>query len=104
MNGQAEKVAAAFGEYFIPQFVKECAARGIHFNSDEEVQAALESANLIDQCEKTAQDQGLFQEESPIIQANELLKQAAYQGLEEMNEGQDERTQAAQNILNAFQG
>ena len=75
MNGQMEKVAVAFGEYFVHRFVKECAARGITFSNEEELQAAIETSQMLQQCEKTAQANGIAPV-SPKIAAHRMLKQA----------------------------
>lgn len=75
MNEQLEKVASSFGEYFVPRFIKECAARGIEFDNEEDLRAALETCVMLDQCEKTARANGTAPV-SPKQEAAMLLKQA----------------------------
>jgi len=95
-NEKLEKVAESFGEYFVPQFIKECAARGIEFKSEEDLAAAIESATLLDQYEKQAQAEDVQQ--SPIVAANDMLKKAMH--VEGTNEGVNltEKKAAAANI------
>lgn len=79
---EMEKVAEALTERFVPMFVKECQARGIEFANEQELRAGLESAILIQHAAPAQQEQrkeaAAGKLNSPVIAANELLKQAMY--------------------------
>ncbi|HDL84896.1 MAG TPA: hypothetical protein ENH11_00935 [Candidatus Acetothermia bacterium] len=74
MDNQMTKVAASFGDYWVPHFEKECAARGITFASEQDLQAGIETALMLRECEKIAADSGVAS--SPKLKARDLLKQA----------------------------
>jgi hypothetical protein len=72
-KAELEKTAAALTEYFVPQFIKECEARGITFKNEAELTAGIESAITIQHV--AGQKQEKQASESGIIRANEMLKQ-----------------------------
>lgn len=100
MNEQLEKVASSFGEYFVPRFIKECAARGIEFDNEEDLAAALETCVMLDQCEKTAQANGTAPV-SPKVEAAQMLKRAMAEMVGEPKVEQEKQA-AVQNIGQAL--
>jgi len=97
MEEKMEKVAEAFTEYFVPCFVKECKVQGIEFKNNEELEAGLETALLIQQAAPAIQKHAAATEAkvSPIVQANELLKQAMFPSQDTEREAALGKLQAA---------
>lgn len=100
MDEKMQKVAESFGQYFIPRFVKECAARGIHFADEEELQAGLETAVMLKQANELAKQNGTVK--SAKVQAKEMLKQAMAQAVGAQTQDMSEKQAAAHGIQTAL--
>lgn len=67
---EMEQLNAAVVEEYLPRFVKECADRGLRFETEEDAIAAAETAALLKAAEMQNAEQG-----SPVKQANAILRQ-----------------------------
>ena len=82
MDKQAEAAAkfqsSVFSEMFVPKFIEKCAAKGITFETEEDLIAGLETAGMLKAAQEQMRAQGVDPTPSPKKAVRDLLKQAMF--------------------------
>ena len=79
MTMTAEQAQAdLFQNVYAPVFLEKLANHGIRFSSQEDLNAALETAAMLKVSEAQARDAGIDTTPSPVKEARDILKQAMF--------------------------